>query len=609
MVAVLTTFFSGLGLGATAAGIAANITGSVILSLAQRALVGRPKLVDPGADIQVDTSLPAVRFAYGTARIPGTWVPGAEIAAPYLYGFYLLNSRPSQSIDAILLDDVPLTWSGDPRDWATGATATNSQHAGFVKFWVTLGDRIGAPDQIMAEYGDATGTNPARFWPSDRFEGLTGIWFRLERGPAGSVQSRWPSGRPAVLAQGNWSRVWDPRDLDQDPDDPGTWAWSDNHGLCVLDFLRLNPVTQYPLTAIRLDGGLGRQIALSDELVDGEPRYRVGGVIDFGIEKDIAALRPQIEKPGGGWFVDVGGQVDYRPGEYLEPEVTLTVPLADQDIAFECWGDLSTLPRGIRAEFPNPGQNWEATSLAPAEVPGGGGLDGSDDRIRPLPLPMVPFPRQAMRLQKIEAQIAGAQRRLSLMAPPPFAPLVAGATFDAVFPRATDRRAGEYMIARMRAAHSLDSPEGTVLAVPVEGVETGPHIWAWNLATDGQEVGTVTTDVSVSAMAAPTDLIANPVVSGTSVLVQFSFLPSTSPNVSFYLWEWSTDGVSYTQGGSFGLTLDSAGRIVGEWFGAPPGTTVSLRVKAAAVGRESAWLTLTGISTPGAVVVIDGGVY
>ena len=608
MVAVLTGVFTKIGLGATAAGIAANITGSVILSLAQRALVGRPKAVDPGADIQQDTSLPAIRFAYGAARIPGTWVPGAEIDPPYLYGFYLLNSRPSQSIDKVLLDDVELTWTGDPRDWATGATATNSQHAGFVKFWITLGDRIGPPDQIMTEFGDPTGTDPALFWPSDRFEGLTGIWFRLARGPAASVQQRWPNTRPQVLAEGNWSRVWDPRDPAQDPDDPDTWVWSDNHGLCVLDFLRFNPVTQYPLASIRLDGGLSRQIDLSDELVDSEPRYRVGGVIDFGVEKDIATLRPLIEKPGGGWFVDVGGQVDYRPGEYLAPEITLTVPLADQEIAFDAWGDLSTLPRGIRAEFPNPAQNWEATSLAPAEVPGGGGLDGSDDRIRPLPLQLVPYAKQAMRLQKIEAQIAGAQRRLSLMAPASFVPLVAGATFDAVFPRPTDRRAGEYMIARMRPGHSLDTDEGTVLAVPVEGVETGPHIWAWNFAVDGQEIASVTIGTGTTTLAPPSDLQATGAQADTGVVVNFDFLPSPDAGTTGYVWEWRVASGDWQSGGVLtGDTLVS-GRVVGRLAPAPGDATLELRVRARGAGRESDWVTVTGIVTP-AALIIDAGIY
>ncbi|MFN7010886.1 MAG: hypothetical protein ACK4PN_12725 [Allorhizobium sp.] len=47
-------------------------------------------------------------------------------------------------------------------------------------------------------------------------------------------QKRFPYGHPRLSVEVDGVYVWDPRDPDQDPDDPGTWGWDRNAALIML---------------------------------------------------------------------------------------------------------------------------------------------------------------------------------------------------------------------------------------------------------------------------------------------------------------------------------------------------------------------------------------
>src|SRR5690606_32291721 len=122
-----------------------------------------------------------------------------------------------------------------------------------INFWIGRGDQTSPPDLFLSDAPWGSGGDEELWLATDAWQGNTVIWMRLRAGKAESMQERWPSIPPLVEIEGRWSLIWDPRDEEQDPDDPETWEWSENHRLCVLDALRRNPIRQYQLANLHLE--------------------------------------------------------------------------------------------------------------------------------------------------------------------------------------------------------------------------------------------------------------------------------------------------------------------------------------------------------------------
>lgn len=603
----LTTFFGGIGLGATAAGIAANLTASLIFSAASRAIAGggRGSQPDLVRALQLPTSLPPKRFAYDEARIYGSWAPGWVVKAGILYGCLIFNSRPSDGSNArIFLDKREVTISGDLFDFATGASATNSPFSGHAKFWMGRGDQVSPPAQIMAEVGDVTGVDAEKFWSTDGWRGLTVLWVRLDRGKNSSRAERWPRTPPEVEMQARWSKVWDPRDVAQDTDDPATWVWSNNQGLCLLDAVRTNPLRQRDLRQIDLDAFV-YAADVADEAVPvnpvgTEPRYRAGGLLIWSAGELIDQLAPLVAAGGGDLF-QAGGRLGYAPAVYRAPFMTISDGLTGQPFKFTRAVSGRDLPRAIRAQFVDPNAEWEMSQLLPFPVPGAGGYDGGDDGVEDLDLSMVNWSRQAMRLQKIMSMRKGVQEKLSFEMPPTAFNAVAGSSVAVQFPRVGDVRNGNYEITQTQPARWLDDDDqnaGVAFRLPVEMRRISADIWAWDKAEETEVVGATFVPINL-ALSAPTNLVAT-VASGR---INFSLAVSGS-DASDFEWEWRRNGGDWMSGGIISADLvDGLGRINGELLATVAGS-YDLRARGIRTGRISTWIT----TAAPAIIALDLGV-
>ncbi|OJY34653.1 MAG: hypothetical protein BGP11_08535 [Rhodobacterales bacterium 65-51] len=592
---------------AVATGIA-QIGTSILLSTVSLALAKRPSMGDQSRELEVTRSLPVYRTAYGEARIVGSWAPGWVVNDGILYACIILNSRPSDSVSAIEFDNRLVEFSGDMLDFSTGATAINDPFDGYMTAWLGLGDQTAPPDLIMSEWGDAGSSDNAKFWPTDVWAGRTVLWLRLKKGSAKSAGERWPQGRPQVHVTGKWSKVWNPDDIAQDPDDPATWEWSDNQGLCLLDALRTNPIAKLPTSLIHM-ASINRQVEVADELVlrkgglESDPRYRVGGVIVWNPQSELYQLLRPLEVAGGGGLVQIGGMIGYQPGEYLAPSADITDVLDEAPVSFTAISRGRDMPRAIRAIYPEPGAAWEDTTLTPIEVPGGGGWDGGDDRVEDLELSLVPYARQANRLAQIEARMRGQQKRIGGILFPRHLDLVAGANITMDLPRATDPRNGVYQITRIHPAHFLDAGDGVAFRLPFEASGIASSVYAWNPETDEQDYA-VAVDIDASlTLAPPGDILTT---SGADVVVEtwggyvarvlFEFAPSPSSGVMAYEWQWRETGGDWTDGGMIDADVRNADDRVFAYLDYVSDTrTYEIRVRAMSAGRTSDWVTETAI--------------
>lgn len=593
--------------------VVAQIGTSVLFSAISRQLAKRG---GAAGESQIELDQPASvivkRHPYGRARIEGT--PAACIVRNGVaYAVWILSSRPSQAIESVDFDNRTLTLTGDIYDFSAGATATDSTFGGYVTLWAGLGDQTSIPDQIMSEVGDPLAGDDEKFWDSDVWRGRTVLWARMVKGKAASAGQRWQRMPPVLRVTGQWTKVWDPRDAGQDPDDPATWTWSDNQALCLIDALRFNPVAQLPRALLHLPSLL-RQADVADQAValkagGTEPRYRVGGRIVYAPGVELYQALGPLDLAGGGALVQIGGMIGYQPGEYLAPSATIDDVLREAPLTFTALQRGRDLPRAIRAVYPNPAAGWEDASLIPIEVPGGGGWTGGDDRVEDLALELVPYPRQANRLAQIKARQLGCQKRIGGVLFPKHLDLVAGANVTLTRPRETDPRAGIYQITAISPGHWLSAIEGVPFRLPFEAREITPEVYAWNAATDEQDVATATVTQPDLALAPPTDLQAAATVADFLPAIAFDFLPSPDAATAGYSWEWRVAGGDWQAGGVINADLPLvSGRVTGRFLGATGGATHDLRVKASGAGRESAWVTVTGIVVAD-VVIVDGGVY
>lgn len=475
-------------LGAQAAAIVARalvqIGGSILVNAVARRFAPKPSSPDLIRELQRDQELPPYRFAYGETRVWGSWAP-RRVKGEFLNGCLILNSRPSHTVTKIWLDgrEVVLNPAHNPHDFSgPGAMATNGKFDGMFRCWFGLGGQTTAPQYIV--------DRDDRFSTTDAWRGRTVMWVRIAAGDSDERLERWPSSPPVISTDGRWSKVWDPRETGQDPDDPATWAWSRNWALIVLDALMRNPIQQYRIGNALLQSLIDAADA-ADEIVakkDGtsEPRYCADGVLVFEGSELLDQLGPLLEAGAGSW-TRVGGRLGLVPGVWRDPTVTVTDAL-DPEMEFDRWIEGRELINVVKTRYVSPARGYEMADLPPYSPPGAVAEDGAIERTMSLDLNFVKSPTQAMRLQAIAGKKARLQKRWAGVLPPESLNVVAGSRVDLSFPAPFARYNTSYEVDSTHPAMDLIGDSGVALRQPVRLREMLASVFAWDPETEEVEV-------------------------------------------------------------------------------------------------------------------------
>ena len=383
--------------------------------------------------LEVARTLVINRTAYGRTLVVGSpllpYKSGRQV-----YGCMILNNRPSSGGSIFTYaDSRPAPAAVDP--WGNASQHTqdgiydftgdgfspqpdpfvgfggDSTGADFFRIWIGRGDQTGPPDRIITEAGDI-------FTSTDSGEGLTVLWYRIDLGDDNEkYYKRWPTmprSAPSIEVLMDTSKVWDPRDGAQDPDDSTTWTFSKNQALITLDALLNNPVAPYSRTQIDVDSFEdGADVA--DETValkrgGTEARYEIAGTIQWTNSEVFSQIEP-LARAGGGRLVDIGGRIGYAPGSWTAPVYTLSGALNGRVLSFTNMKLSRDVPTRMQANHTNPDNGYEQTSLPPVAVAAGAGADASLDG------GLIDSATRAARVQKLEAARRAAQKTLSLDAP------------------------------------------------------------------------------------------------------------------------------------------------------------------------------------------------
>lgn len=563
----------------------------------------KPRLPQMKRELAAADSRPPYRFVYGHNRVYGSPAPW-RVKGQKLYGCLILNSRPSAGTNLrIFIDKREAALTGDIFDFsgpgALGQAVEQDEAWGDndAHFWLGLGDQTGPPAEILSEI-------PEYIEETDRWEGLTVLWCRFDSGSVNRRQQRWPRVPPDVEVEADWSLVWDPTDEEQDADDPSTWGYSANQALCLLDALRRNPIRRYPLSQIHLESFIeGASIAAEpvERHYQGgtEQRYEAHGVLIWNGNEILDQVEPLAEA-GAGSLVRIGSRIGYAPGAWREPIYTITDILEEGGIDFQRLVPGRDLPRAIRAMYIAPDRDWQEAELPLRMVEGAETIVG-DDAVQEIKLGFVTSATQAQRIQKIVAERAAAQRRLTCTLPPDAIELVAGANVLGGLPSGFERLNRVWQVESINPSLWLTDVEGGVaMRCPVKLREEAESHYAWDPETDEVEIKQEDFDAARSDVPMPGEIIPTTgaaVALGTQPRIKFAFDPAER-EVDGYEWEYSVEDGPYVTGGDLdGETLDDDDRVYGYIAPAEVGKSYDIRVRSyiGALHRTSEWQEVTNV--------------
>jgi hypothetical protein len=528
-----------------------SIGATLLYTAAANALMSasRPDQPTLKSQLSVPTEKPAYRYVYGHDLAIGSPAP-IRVRGEWMIGCWILNSRPSAFTNwTLYLDKREVALTGDPFDFTNGggATGTTFPFIGadgsteVLRVWFGKGDQTTVPYKIRTDYPWASGDDEELFKTTDVWEGRTIMWAMMLAGGDANRQERWPSTPPLVEVLADWSKVWDPRDVAQDEDDPDTWEYSNNHALVILDAARQNPVKPY-LTDNLLMSSFEDAADIADESValkagGSEPRYTITGTVVWQAAEIEDQLMP-LFIAGAARPIRVGGQLGIVPGAYMTPDYTLTELLGP---GFTMVGTQEgDVPNRLRTSYTSPGRLFEDAELEPYAIPGALSDDGGVPLVQDLDLRFAGSPTQAQRVQKIEGAMLRRNRRLTGIAPPAAINLVAGANMTLALHAPFDAWDGVYRIESIQPAADLAGTDGVALRCPFVAVRWNDSIYDWDEDTDEIEITNEGFDGEISSIAKPIDGTAT---GGAGQIVVTFDLPSLGGFEQIEFWGADVDDV------------------------------------------------------------------
>lgn len=563
-----------------------KIGGSMLLSRLSIALQGKPKQEQQRAELARPTALPAYRYAYGQCWAPGTPL-GWQVVGNVLYICYLLNSRASAlTTHTVLFDKRACTATGNPFDFtvAGGATATSEPFTGHVKYWIGRGDQTTAPAQIVAEADD--------FASTDAWRGRTVLWARLDCGANSERGSRWPSTPPELNVEGDWSLVYDPRD--------GLTKFSRNQALIVLDALRNAPAKPHADSYLRMDTfAWGADVAAQAVAVKAGgtiPRYQADGVLVWAAGAELEDQIQPLLDAGASRLIRIGGQTAFLPAVARAPVHTITDFSDASALVLEKMQPMDVLYTEAEATYTSAARAYESAVAPVFVVPGAQAADGGLPNRAGVQLDFVLDHRQGQRVSKIMAMRSRMQRTIAGELWPDAFDLVAGSVATVDLPAPMIGWNGNYVVEEIDIAAGLNDDQSITLRLPAKLREESAAIYAWDAATEEQDVQDAVFDPFVASVQPPATLTVvsgstAAIVSGLTITarVRGTWPATVSASATQYEWQWRVGSGPWNAGGLVDITANDAGTYIVHLSPVVIGDTYQFRVRSIGVYGSSGW--------------------
>jgi hypothetical protein len=418
-----------LGAGTAVGAFLAAHAGTLLLaavtigiSLALQA--GRPQV-----ESSVNVRLPAgIRWhAAGVRKLGGTVVFGAFDADGAFWSIIVHGDSELVDLGHYEFDNIALTVDGSNRvttdefkAWAGGVLGQFQVLTPFFSLWTSTHD----PEDPVPPAPPAAFLSAFPEWTSDHK--LTGTTFTVMKiDPVDDKQRaqiyKWQGGayrlgEPGLSIVGTWSRVYDPRDTEQEVDDETTWGASTNAAL-IWAWNRyrrhgfgddISSALNWSLIAAAAD--------ICDEIIEDKygaewPRYGCG----VAISEDMTNAQAEQEillACDGIVLTDSDGKLYVKVGAWEEPAVEITeardiLSMSSREIED---GEMET--DGVVVTYTDPDLGYVPTPSAPWRNPNYY-VDGEAPNYLNVKIEGCPSHNQAVRLAKAIGMRSQASVRLA----------------------------------------------------------------------------------------------------------------------------------------------------------------------------------------------------
>ncbi|MBK4216137.1 hypothetical protein JJJ17_09385 [Paracoccus caeni] len=244
-------------------------------------------------------------------------------------------------------------------------------------------------------------------------------------------------------------------------------------------------------------------------------------------------------------------------------------------------GEVGMVMRGVRnslgaafaptATYTSPLRMYEEATTPIFILPGAQAEDGGTARPGRYDLGLVTDHRQAQYVAAIMGRRTRMQRSWSGVLPGQAFDLVALSVMQLDLPAPYLSRSGIYEVEMIHPGFDPIGLEGSAMRCPVSLRETSPAIYAWNPATDEQDVTIEAFDPDVKGVKPPENVTllsdaSTVMTSGDTTIarIRFSFDPSPSSSTLGYGWEYRQGSDPWQAGGSVESdVVDGAGKVFG----------------------------------------------
>lgn len=464
------------GITATLITIGVNVAFSIGLSLAQQALVGKPKgpdisgALNSGSKQTVRQAVPKRRTMYGFATTGGAIVFLDKKDDGNLYILYAFAEHESESLESLFVQGTQVFLDGS-------GNATTTPYFDGVTVFFQANVRLGAADQtadtlITGAFPDLTAdfrqrnttTIGCRFFYGDNRDIHEEIW--------GQESNIHPFGRF------KGKKIFDPRDPNQAVDDPSTWKWSRNAALVLADYLKSDTGGRIPVEEIDTEH-LKEAARICDQgvsIIGGtEPRYTIDAVVQSN--EDPSGVIADMLGAMRGRLVLVEGKIRILPGVAQECVTTIGQDMLAGPFEYRALPPREELTNVVRGEFVSPERENLAANTPIIELTDEIAADGERLEVT-LRHPYVEEHTRAQRLNKAFLQQSRLGRKLRLTTDMRALRLTPGDCIRVEL-RDFDFVDGEYLIDRMDFSPTLET-------VSLALSEFSNDVYRWDPTVDEQ---------------------------------------------------------------------------------------------------------------------------
>lgn len=381
----------------------ASIAASSIIAERQRAAFQSAfSSINSDKGLQQDSpdASPEQLMLLGKATLAGRrfFLRGGEYLKPYYYLGRILAAHECDGLESVYINNRRITFDSN-------GLANSVLFYDGVTHFVEASFRNGHIDQqidpIIAR--DFPGEYPDTF----RQRGHATIVFKAHFGTGDGYEAKgdkhqalYGDGPFNPLARVRGAKVHDPRDFNQDKDDPATWKWTDNavlntiHGLCW-KFTNMRAFIDWE--KVRDDA------AICDEWKRSKSgllfkQHTLNGALNSG--DDAATLIDAMLSASGGQLIRTRGKLHVMPAQVKRPVGTLH--LGNLRGGFEYFRDKSQgdTVNEVRPEFMSPERNFQ---IVPGPILRNEDFITEDGLERPIS-PRYPFTEYHYRAQRLAAR-------------------------------------------------------------------------------------------------------------------------------------------------------------------------------------------------------------